>query len=620
MCGFITTISKTDTPFPEGKLREMTKMLIHRGPDDEGFFLSERVSMGFRRLKIIDLSENAHQPMKSFDGRYVIVFNGEIYNYCEIRKELELKGYAFRSDSDTEVLLNSFIQFGEKCTEKFIGMFAFVIFDTDDETIYFARDHLGIKPLFVFEDSKYFIFTSEIKALLPYLSLEPEPASFNEYLVFRSLPGERTMFKGVKSIPSASFGIVKNSKFYVTRYFKIEETLKERKMNFQDACGETENMLKESIALHLRSDVELGVQLSGGVDSSLITAIASQISGKRLHSFSISFNESDYDESEYQKRVSDRYNTEHHDFRMDEDEFVSDFLRTIWHYEHPLNDPNTVATFHLAKEAKQFVTVMLSGEGADESFLGYVKFLPETIKSLKIRTMFYRRKHLMNILSKMWPFQKGKAFLSVIKYPPAMFALSYAKYDLIDELLEGNYSEMLPRASVSELVNGDILSEAILQDEICDLPQWLWRADKAGMGASIEFRVPFCSEKMFKTANYIPYHLKVYSGKRKAILKKIAEKYIQNDQIYRKKIGFGIPIDKWLDKKTGKYYQFFEDTVNSTSFKNRELLNHKHFYQIYEAYKNGIYKEHNSAFLWTYFNLELWFQIFFENKWKSFAV
>lgn len=616
MCGFIATISKDGIPFPEDKLREMAAMIAHRGPDDEGFFSSGAVSLAFKRLKIIDLSANGHQPMHSSDGRHVIVFNGEIYNYREIRKELEDSGTAFKSGSDTEVLLNSHLRWGEKCLDKFVGMFAFAILDTSDGSVFFARDQLGIKPLFIFEDSKHFILSSEIKALLPYADLKPNEDAFNEYLVFRSLPGERTMFKDVKSLLPGHRGRISDGKMALSRYFDLSETFGEpRHLGFEDACEETEKMMEDSLRIHLRSDVELGVQLSGGVDSSLITALASKISGKRLHSFSISFAESEYDESQYQKRVSERYNTEHHDFRMDQDRFVSDMEMAIWHYEHPLNDPNGVATYHLAKNAKPFVTVMLSGEGADESFLGYNKFLPDAISRIKRRNILFRNPRIRDLLASLWPLDRGRALFQVTRYPPAMFALSYAKMELVDGLLKGDFDEMKPRSLISAIANGDSIMEIILQDQICDLPQWFWRADRMGMAASLEFRVPFCTPQIFGMANSLPYATKLHGGEKKAILKKIAEKYIASDQIYRKKIGFGTPIDNWFGRK-GPYNDLFEDTMNSVDFKSRDPASRSHFNDIYSAHRNGKYREVNSAFLWTHFNLEIWRRIFFSGGWR----
>ena len=621
MCGFVGIISKKQSLFPEEKLREMTSVIVHRGPDDEGYFQNEWLSFGFRRLKIIDLSAKGHQPMFNAGKTHCIVFNGELYNYCEIREELKGKGFVFNSESDTEVVLNSYICWGRDCLKKFIGMFAFVIADIERKEVFFSRDQLGIKPLFIFEDSGNFIFCSEIKSLLPYAKLEPDFSSFNEYLVFRSLPGENTMFKGVRSLGAGHCGTldVKNcgSGLRTSQFFNLARTLSvDEDLSFREACEKTEVLFRESVNLHLRSDVELGVQLSGGVDSSLITAVASQICAKRLRSFSISFKESFYDESKYQKRVSEEYNTEHHDYQMDEETFVSVLERAVWHYEYPLNDPNSVCTYYLAVRAKEHITVMLSGEGADESFLGYARFNPESIKILKSRTSLYNNPLFRELMFKIWPFNKGKDLFKVTKYPPSMFALTYADLNDVDRLLKGKFQDMTFRRNTTNSANGNVIDEAILQDELCDLPQWFTRADKMGMAASLEFRVPFCTEPMFRMANSISYSRKVRQGEKKAILKKIAEKYIDKDQIYRKKIGFGTPIDTWINKN-GAYNRIFEDTVNSASFKSREFIDHKHFNSLYQAHKSGTYSEVNSAFLWTYFNLELWYRTYFEDGWKN---
>ena len=358
MCGFVGVISKKGESFDSSKLAEMTSLIAHRGPDDDGFFANEWLSLGFRRLKIIDLSAKGHQPMFSAEKTHVIVFNGEIYNYREIRAELAGKGFVFQSESDTEVLLNAYMCWGEKCLGKFIGMFAFVIADLNKREIFFARDQLGIKPLYIHEDDKFIFFMSEVKSILPYKSLEPDYDSFNEYLVFRSLPGENTMFRNVRSLGAGHCGtcsMEKGGALRISQYFSMADTLKpDPSLSFDDACKKTEDLLKESVNLHLRSDVELGIQLSGGVDSSLVTAISSEFVGNRLHSFSISFDESFYDESEYQKRVSRKYNTEHHDYRMNEDSFVSLLGKSLWHYDHPLNDPNSVCAFYLALKARVF--------------------------------------------------------------------------------------------------------------------------------------------------------------------------------------------------------------------------------------------------------------------------
>jgi asparagine synthase (glutamine-hydrolysing) len=615
MCGFVGIISKKGRRFPEKTLREMTGIITHRGPDDEGFFFHEDwLAMGFRRLSILDLSPKGHQPMLSHDGRYVIVFNGEIYNYCEIRNELEKENYPFQSHTDTEVILAAYQRWGSNCLSKFNGMFAFMLADLKERTVFIARDPLGIKPLFCYEDENNYIFCSEIKSLLPYCNLEPNLASIKEYIVFRSVVGKNTLFKNVFSLSEGHYKEYRNGHFTENEYFNLSATLKpDYGKSFDDICREVETTLHESIRIHLRSDVELGVQLSGGVDSSLITAIASQQTRKKFHTFSISFKESAYDESEYQKRVSSRYNTEHHDFEANENCFCDLLPKSIWHYEHPLNDPNSVFTLYLTRKARKFITVMLAGEGADEAFLGYSRFYPSAIKSLKRRTFLYRHPALRQILYKL----TGRKIFNVTRYNPAMHVLSYSDLNLTDKLLNGDEMSYCPgRAEMITRAGGDVLNEAIIQDQACDLPQWFWRSDRLGMAASMELRVPFCTVPMFTLANSIPYNKHTYNGERKAVLKKVAEKYIDKDQIYRKKIGFGTPIDSWL-AGNGPYSRMYSETMGSTSFRSRDFINHEFFNEILSSHRNGSYQERNIGFLWTHFNLELWYRIFFEGGWRK---
>lgn len=618
MCGFVGIISKTDKPFDKKTLQSMTAMINHRGPDDEGFFFHEEwLAMGFKRLSILDLSAKGHQPMVSQCGNYSIVFNGEVYNYKEIREELIAKGYSFVSDSDTEVVLSAFQCWGKEAVHKFIGMFAFVAVNLETKEAFIARDQLGIKPLFFYEDSHFYIFCSEVKSLLPYTTLEPNFGSYEEYLVFRSVIGRNTMFKNVNSLRQGYSITYKNKSLTEQCYYDLSSTLTpDNSMGFEEACEKSEQTFIDSVKLHLRSDVELGVQLSGGVDSSLISAIASKELGKKFHSFSISFAESDYDESEYQQRVSERYGTVHHDYQLDENIFIDAFQKSIWYYEHPLNDPNGVATYYLCERAKKHITVMLSGEGADESFLGYARFNPESIAILKRRNILYRNPALRKTLKALWPIKKGKDLFNVTAYDPAMYVLTYAKMKYVDDLLNGNDNSIEFRKSVTKMAKGNVTNEAILQDQICDLMQWFWRADRMGMGSSMELRVPFCTVPMFELANSIPYEKRLHGGMRKAVLKKVAEKYIDHDQIYRKKVGFGTPVDVWINRE-GKYSDMFRNLMESGKFKNREHINYDHFNRLYKAHKEGTYRERNSGFLWTYFNFEMWYRIFFEDGWKE---
>ena len=614
MCGFTGIISKKNKRFPEKTLKSMTSMIAHRGPDDSGIFFHEDwLAMGFRRLSILDISSKGHQPMLSGDGKYAIVYNGEVYNYRELRRELERKGFTFHTGTDTEVILAAYQAYGQDCVGKFTGMFAFVIADLHKKTAFIARDQLGIKPLFIYEDADHYVFCSEIKSLLPYKTLEPDFDSFNEYLIFRSVVGEHTMFKGVRNLEPGNFAKFAGGSLKVSRYFNLPSTLTHNfSGSFDDACDVTEEAFIKSVELHLRSDVELGMQLSGGVDSSLITAVAAGRAGKKFHTFSISFPDSDEcDESEYQKRISERYGTEHHDYPVTEDIFTDNFEKAVWNYEHPLNDPNSVCTYHLLSKARSNVTVMLSGEGADESFLGYNKFTEQSVSTVRKRMLLYRHPKIRSLLYSL----TGKPLFNITKYEPAMFALTYADLNLADMLMQGNYDYMTGRQAVSELAGDSILKKIILQDELCDLQQWFWRADRQGMAASMELRVPFCTPEMFSLANSIPHSYHIRNGERKCVLKRIAEKYMDYDQIYRQKIGFGSPVYTWLERQ-GSYTELFNAILKSDKFRKREFVDWKHFNYIFSGHENGSYREKNSAFLWTYLNLEIWYRIFFEDGWK----
>ena len=257
---------------------------------------------------------------------------------------------------------------------------------------------------------------------------------------------------------------------------------------------------------------------------------------------------------------------------------------------------------------------MLAGEGADESFLGYSRFYPSSIKSLRRRTFLYRHPALREFLYR----ATGRKIFKITRYNPAMYVLSYSDLNLTDRLLNGDDTSFCPgRAETIRQAGGDVLNEAILQDQVCDLAQWFWRSDRQGMAASMELRVPFCTVPMFTLANSIPYEKRMYKGERKAVLKKVAEKYIDRDQIYRKKIGFGTPIDSWL-AGSGPYSKMYSETVGSASFRSRNVINHEFFNQILAARGNGSYQERNVGFLWTHFNLELWYRIFFEGGWRKF--
>ncbi|OGV51861.1 MAG: asparagine synthase (glutamine-hydrolyzing) [Lentisphaerae bacterium GWF2_52_8] len=619
MCGFVAAIGKDHKEIvSEGTLRSMTRMLTHRGPDDEGLWNERELAFGFRRLSIIDLSPQGHQPMLSAEGRYVIVFNGEIYNYLELRAELEDKGVRFSSHTDTEVLLAAYQLWGEKCLSKLSGMFAFVVADRWERNVFAARDPLGIKPLYHWEDGKAHIFCSEPKALLPYAELEPDYAALDEYLCFRGLSGPGTLFKNLKSVQPGSCLTWRNGILSKKRYFELENSFSEAfGGSFAEACETVESALQESVKLHLRSDVELGIQLSGGVDSSLVTALAAKQSGKAFHTFSISVPGGAEDESAYQKMVSQQYGSIHHDYPVDDALLMELLPQAAWGFGAPLNDPNSIAAWHLSREAKKHVTVMLSGEGADESFLGYRRHAPEML-SEKCRSAKLRRIPGVKWLAGRWPFQVGRSWRRALALDPVLFAQSLGNLDLslLLQREKGNPAKGF-RAEMRNVAGDDLTKGIILQDQAAYLAPWLQRADTMGMAHALEFRVPLCTKGIFQLANSLPYRLKVYNGERKAILKKIAEKYLPMELIYRKKVGFSVPGKDWIEGR-GPFRNFVGEMLSASAAKKRPFAETAHFREVRRRFDAGEAERH-AGFFWTYANLELWQQIFFEGGWKRFS-
>ncbi len=624
MCGFVAVIAKDTSSckpiIDVDILEKMTSLIQHRGPDDSGFYTVHNwLALGFRRLSINDLSDLGHQPMLSIDGRYIIVFNGEIYNFIEIRASLEKLGYQFKSHTDTEVILAAYQQWGSSCVSQFVGMFSFILVDIKYRSVFYSRDSLGIKPLFLYEDSERYIFVSEVKSLLPFTQLVPDLTSLNEYLIFRSVLGAATLYKDVSQILPGYYGYINSKGNKLEKYFHFQSLLTSAlDTNFESICDDVHSELKRSIGLHLRGDVEIGIQLSGGVDSSLIAAIAAQITGKNLHTYSISFNENIYDESKYQDYVSSKYNTQHHRYQFTEEHFLSYYKKSIWHFEHPLADPNIVPTYYLNEKANNDIKVMLSGEGADEAFMGYSRFKPHVILALQRKQRLFNNPLFRKLILRFWPLTKGKRFIQQSKYNPILFNLSYADFEDIDGLLCDSKLIAMYREGVLADSGSSFIDKVSLQDQMCDLEQWFWRADRIGMAASIEQRVPFSSVPLFRIANSIPYKYKVYNGERKAVLKKISEEYFESDLIYRKKIGFGVPLDHWSKNKNG-LGELIANTFESQNFRTREFINHRHADIIVRRWKKTGQWERSPSFLWTYLNLEAWYSMFFEGGWKDFV-
>lgn len=584
MCGIVAQIAKKNKKINRLTVSKMSKSIHHRGPDDEGYFFNDWVGFGFRRLSIIDLTSAANQPMQSESGRYVIVFNGEIYNYVELKKELEKEGVFFKSTSDTEVLLKSYIHWQESCLNKFIGMFAFIIVDLEKEKLFIARDFPGIKPLYYTEDNDYIYFASELKAFKGIVPFVLNQECLYEQFNYRYLAGDRTLVKNVfKVLPGYYWQIYKNPLSYIKKKsydyqstFNLEH---KKNQNFQSIVATISDKLKDSFLLHTRSDVGFCAQLSGGVDSSYMTAILSS-EKKDLKTFSVSLNEQEYDESVYQREVVKRYSLNHYDFKMNERDYAENLERATYFMDTPIVHSGCVLLMKLCKEISNSTKVVLTGEGADELFGGYAHH--ELSRTYNYLYKLNRKGIRLSILP---DFGKFKTIKCLLSEDLILNATKYQLNDLFYKYLKIEKDKMDNRRQYVVKQARSFVSAMLLYDQNTYLSTLLERQDRISMANSIEARVPFCHQKLYELVNPITDRVKFQGGIHKAILKKCAEPYLSKQLIYKKKNGLRLPLHDWYrnQKHTGQYLELLTDDTA----KSRGIYNIPNLLSMIDSYRRG---------------------------------
>ena len=612
MCGIVGVISKRgSTQVGQQVIIEMCDVMSHRGPDDYGVFTHENVGLGHRRLSIIDL-ESGHQPMTSKDQRHVIIFNGEIYNYQEQKKKLQSCGTDFNTNSDTEVILELYRRYGKECVNHLNGIFAFCIYDKQTKDMFLARDHAGVKPLYYYESNDHFIFSSEIKSILKtgLVPAECNSGKITEYFVFREVAGPETLFKNIVSLPPGSYITLQNDKTLVTKYWDVTQTIIDTNIRYPDALDKLSELLSDAIKMQLMSDVPLGTFCSGGVDSSLVTAIAAMNTSEKINTYSIGFDDEKYDESKYAKMVSEKYETNHHELRLNNIEFTSLFEKSIWHNDLPLNFANSVLIYALSSLAKNSVTVVLTGEGADELFGGYPRYMIPSIHA--------RLAHVPNPLIQFARYGLGffsdhrakklASFLDmkdrdVILYNTAIFSQNEMhQYGFSRNTDSFNYRNTL----IDNIDNNrSALNRVSLLDQQTYLISILNRQDKMSMAASIESRVPILDYRLMEFANSLPDTIKCKNFKTKFLFKKLAEKYLPHEVIYRQKSGFGVPLDDWFAKDEG-LGKLADELLTETSLEELELS--VSVRKIISEHKGNI--ANHAEFLWSAINYVQWKSIF----------
>lgn len=660
MCGIAGIYNRNGDPVNVAVLERMSNRIAHRGPDDSGIVLlsdksgqreplvfdscprkesnsdlfeNYNIGLAHRRLSIIDLSKNGHQPMCNEDGTIWIIYNGEIYNHLSIKEELDLDRHTFQSRTDTEVILHAYEQWGIECVERFNGMFAFALWDGRKNTLFLVRDRIGVKPLYYIEVNKNIFFASEIKALLeiPEYRKKLNTGILSEYLTFLTVAPPNTIFEGINKLPPASWiSFNAFAHYQLQHYWKgIHQTTK-KDMRFEDAIVETENRLKESIKLRMMSDVPFGVFLSGGVDSSLNVALMSQVSNLPINTLTVGYDLPDMSQNEYRfaRQIAEQYRTNHQEIVLSMSDFLSAIPKVVYHQDEPIADPVCVPLYYLAQKAREKGIIVLQiGEGADEIFAGYSNI---KIYKLLYNWFWHNLKYYPDLMKKLI-FYMGTTVLRDTKYRKYLDYFSFMEKN--EPLFRGFHIEFYPRELYSLLVNKELSGDPFryVKNTIEDfgaldrnnflsmlafaeiqlrLPELLMmRVDKMTMANSIEGRVPYLDYTLVEFMLSVPDEIKMKHNETKYLLKKIVEKYLPRDLVYRRKMGFGVPMNIWFQQGLGKY---FKKVIFNSELREQNIINYDFVEQMFNLTSNG--KVNYYGHLWCLTNLSLWYDYWICNK------
>ncbi len=616
MCGFVGFTDFKHKYENKGEiLLEMSERIIHRGPDMAGEYIDENVALGFRRLSIIDLSENACQPLYNEDKTVAVIFNGEIYNFMEIRKELIAAGHTFVTEGDSEVLVHAYEQYGTGLLSRLRGMFAFVIYDKKENLLFGARDIFGIKPHYYYvTDDGELLFGSEIKAFLdfPGFHKEVNRDALRPYLTFQYSYGTDTFFKGVKKLEPATYYVYKNGELSFGRYW--DEEFEAENKSFDEYVEIIDKTVNESVAAHRISDVKVGSFLSGGVDSSYITACLMPDK-----TFSVGFIEGEgkFNETTYAAELSDKLQIENYKKIITPDECFEKFSEIQYHMDEPQSNPSSVPLYFLAKLAREHVTVVLSGEGADEIFAGYDWYADtKEVKKFKKIVPGCVRRLLATMVKPLPPF-KGKSFILRSSGRPEDYFFGEALVFSAKEAPEYLSESCRGGKSAYDVVM-DVYREVSDKDELTkkqqlDMKLWLpgdilLKADKMSMAHSLELRVPFLDKVVMEMAEKIPHEYKVNEKDTKYVFRKAANKTLPDEWADRKKQGFPVPIRFWLREE--KYYNIVKEYFTSDYAK--EFFDTTKINALLDDHYAG--KANNGRKVWTVFTFLVWYKRFFVDE------
>ena len=606
-------------------LRAMAQTMGHRGPDGEGVWTDGNIGFAHRRLAIIDLSTAATQPMCNEDGSVWITFNGEIYNFDALRKELEAQGHIFKSHSDTEVIIHAYEEYGRGCLERLRGMFAFGIWDKRTRTLFLARDRVGKKPLFYYKAADRFVFASEIKALLTDKAVprQPDPVAIDHFIALGYVPGPRSAFLGIQKLPPAHWLEVRDGRVEIGRYWKLCYTPK-RNLSMADASAELDSRLGEAVRLRLVSDVPLGAFLSGGVDSSAVVMHMAEAMNRPVRTFSVGFGAAAFDERQYARQVAKRYGTAHTELVLESP--VADILsRLVWYYDEPFGDSSAVPSYAISELTRRHVTVVLNGDGADEIFAGYDWYKMDrliqrgAIMPLKSRQWFA---DLARRVPADWKktslLRKMARLAEVLALPPSRRYAQWVEHfspqarhrlyaDAFKDSVKDNDVDMLFAAAFAQSDAKDWLDTVLGADVSLYLADdLLVKMDRATMSHSLEARSPFLDHVLMEFVATLPVAFKQAWGQKKRILKATLRKKIPDALLDRPKMGFSVPLAEWF---RNDLRDIAHDTLLSTRAAQRGYFDHREVTRLLDEHASGM--DHATR-LWDLLILELWHQQFID--------
>ncbi|RMD59421.1 asparagine synthase (glutamine-hydrolyzing) [Candidatus Parcubacteria bacterium] len=619
MCGIAGKLFFGSQKVESSEIQKMLKTLVHRGPDDEGIFLDNNLGLGHKRLAIIDLSSQGRQPISDAEGKFWLTYDGEIYNYQELRRQLEKEGTKFKSKTDSEVIIYLYRQYGPEMLTMLRGMFAFAIWDKQKQELFLARDRLGQKPLKYFYNQNCFIFASELKTILTQKEVKKEIdwSAIDEFLIYSYVPTPKTGFQNIKKLPPAHYLIIKaDGNIQLQRWWRLDfsQKLKLKENEWEQIITEK---LIESIKIRLQSDVPLGAHLSGRIDSSLIVALMAGESSSPIKTYSVGFGERDYNELPFARKVAKRYRTDHQEIIVNSDALEL-LPKLAYYYEEPFGDSSAVPNWHLMQATRQHIAVALNGDGGDENFAGYdryrvmqwhrwLKLLPAQSLLKKSAQKIYYYLH----------WHKAKKIIQLLDILAPTRLDTFLR--LINAINQTEKQQLLPTDKPTSDRPNFLAQKFQAVAHFSPLDQLLWvginshlpdnllvKIDIASMAHSLEVRSPFLDHEFMELTAKLPPHLKLRGNIKKYLLKKIAARFIPEECIYRRKQGFSLPLEHWFRKKN------YLDLLRTKLLHDRLPLygfNTQFIGRLIEEHRS--FRADHSRLLWNLLYLNEWFKVWF---------